>query len=371
MSLAVLAAVAALIAPATVAHAAPAHDAPGTLTESVAPDTVALVPGAAESHRITYWTRTSLDEPAQSSGLVFVPEGAAPDGGWPVIAWEHGTVGLASDCAPSVSGMYPEYTQMLTHWLDAGYAVVASDYIGLGTPGPHAYLDGEAEAHASIDAIRAARTVVPALSSRWAAVGHSQGGQAALFTGAKATDYAPELDYRGVAAYAPGASVVDLMLLAGRPGLPDLLPSVTKAYGTYALLGLKNARPDFDLDGYLTPLGKEVVGDAGRLCLDAMMERIENVNMSDVLSRPLEEGDFTATARPVMDIPVSGYDRPVFIAQGALDYDVPAPLVWNLIEQLEANDVQPIVRNYPLDEHMTLLRSAEPAVDDFLANILD
>ena len=43
-----------------------------------------------------------------------------------------------------------------------GWALVATDYIGLGTKGPHPYLIGVDSAHASLDAVRAARALEPA-----------------------------------------------------------------------------------------------------------------------------------------------------------------------------------------------------------------
>ena len=39
-----------------------------------------------------------------------------------------------------------------------GYAIAATDYPGLGTPGPHPYLVGDSEARAVIDSVRAARS---------------------------------------------------------------------------------------------------------------------------------------------------------------------------------------------------------------------
>src|SRR3712207_9525068 len=39
-------------------------------------------------------------------------------------------------------------------WLAAGYAVTATDYEGLATPGPHPYLNGEAVADDWIDIVR-------------------------------------------------------------------------------------------------------------------------------------------------------------------------------------------------------------------------
>ena len=34
--------------------------------------------------------------------MVLIPAGSAPVGGWPVIAWAHGTSGMARICAPSL-----------------------------------------------------------------------------------------------------------------------------------------------------------------------------------------------------------------------------------------------------------------------------
>ncbi|MFJ9363523.1 lipase family protein [Nocardia sp. NPDC101769] len=368
-----LSAVAALAALTTMAtaHSAAADAPAGTVTDQSPAVSAFGVVGAATVDRITYWTRDSSDRPALSSALVFLPQGAPPPGGRPVVAWDHGTMGVAGKCAPSTMGLDDDhYTELFSRWLADGYAVVATDYIGLGTPGPHAYLDGHAEANATVDSVRAARAVEPGLSTRWAVVGHSQGGQAAMFTATDATRYAPELDYRGGAAYAPGASAVDLMTLLGRPGLPKVLPPDMNAYAAYALLGLQAARPDFDLDSYLTPFGRDIVARARQLCLDDLIAETADVNVSDMLARPLDEGDFPVLAHPVMDIPTSGYDRPLLIAQGAVDADVPAPMVWNLEAQLVGQGTRVEMRNYPGDDHETLLATAAPDVDGFLAQLL-
>jgi acetyl esterase/lipase len=96
--------------------------------------------------------------------------------------------------------------------LERGYAIAATDYPGLGTPGPHPYLVGESEARAVIDSVRAARSF-PGIgnSARYAVWGHSQGGQAALFTGMISKAYAPDLHLLGVAAAAPATDLATLM----------------------------------------------------------------------------------------------------------------------------------------------------------------
>ena len=74
------------------------------------------------------------------------------------------------------------------------------------------YLIGENEGRSSLDAVRAAHQIPGlSLSNRTVVWGHSQGGQAALWTGGLAPDYAPELDLLGVTAAAPAADVKGLI----------------------------------------------------------------------------------------------------------------------------------------------------------------
>lgn len=86
-----------------------------------------------------------------------------------------------------------------------GYPVAMTDYEGLGTTDrTHPYLLGQSEAYGVLDIVRTAQRLFGTqISSQIAIVGHSQGGQAALFAGHYASSWAPELDLTGVAAFAP------------------------------------------------------------------------------------------------------------------------------------------------------------------------
>ncbi|GAB3204276.1 lipase family protein [Nocardia tengchongensis] len=305
--------------------------------------------GTGSARKLTYWTRDSADQPALSTGVVFTPAGTPPPGGWPVLSWEHGTVGIGDDCAPSVTGRSDRDNGFLATWLKQGYAIVATDYIGLGTPGVHAYLDGRAEAHAAIDMVRAARAVDDSLASKWVAIGQSQGGGAAVFTASLATRYAPELDYRGAVATGPASNIVDAATLVG-PGTTFGSSHIT-AYSAYVLNGVKAARPDFDLDSYLTPQGKQLVEDAKTLCFGPLADRAEGLSLGQLLSRPLSDGDFVPVARSVMDVPLTGYDRPLFIGQGTNDTDVPAPLTAKLVADMTLAGTHPEVHVYPGKDH--------------------
>jgi pimeloyl-ACP methyl ester carboxylesterase len=100
----------------------------------------------------------------------------------------------------------------LRQLIEQGAVVAATDYPGLGTAGPHPFLVGDSEAHAVIDSVRAARNLPGGDGGKDFAVwGHSQGGQASLYTGLIARSYAPELHLVGVAAAAPATSLVTLM----------------------------------------------------------------------------------------------------------------------------------------------------------------
>ncbi|MEU2035979.1 lipase family protein [Nocardia amamiensis] len=364
------AAVLALAPSAGLAAADPAarSEAPGTVAQTVALPEQLWIAGTGTARRVTYWTRTSDDRPALSTGAVFIPAGPAPSGGWPVLSWEHGTVGLGDECAPSTAGRSKRDLDYLAHWMRQGYAVVATDYIGLGTPGPHAYLDGRAEAHAAIDMVRAARAVDDSLSSKWVAIGQSQGGGAAVFTAAVATKYAPELDYRGAVATGPASNVVDAVALLG-PGAPALENAHLTAYVAYVLNGLQAARPDFGMDGYLSPLGKQMTTAAETLCFQPLAERAQGVPVNRMFSRPLSDGDFVATARPVMDVPLTGYDRPLFIGQGTNDTDVPAPLTAKLVSDLEVHGVRPEVHVYPGKDHSATMAASLPDSTPFVARL--
>ena len=105
-----------------------------------------------------YRSTSPTGAPIAVSGTVAVPKGNAPRGGWPVITWAHGTTGIADACAPSRANVLGGYDNpLLNRWLQAGYAVVRTDYEGLGTPGDHPYLIGVSEGRSVLDMVRAAR----------------------------------------------------------------------------------------------------------------------------------------------------------------------------------------------------------------------
>src|SRR5271168_2777883 len=193
-------------------YRAPPSEAAGTPGTLVRQELIDGAPLGATTYRVLYSSLGLAGEPIPVSGVVIVPTGPAPPGGRPIVAWAHPTSGVVSRCAPSLAIFLFEQIQGLRSFVRDGYVVAATDYPGLGTPGPHPYLVGISEARAVIDSVRVAATMPGAGGGKKFVVwGHSQGGHAALFTGILAKTYAPELELLGVAAAAPATDLVTLM----------------------------------------------------------------------------------------------------------------------------------------------------------------
>ncbi|MGE8645750.1 alpha/beta fold hydrolase [Acinetobacter vivianii] len=210
---------------------------------------------AAESSVMTYKMLGQNGKETMATSLLFVPGGPTPQGGWKIVAWAHGTTGVADQCAPSLNATGSEVGNMITQLLAAGYVVVAPDYEGLGEPSGrelHPFLNVKSEAFSITDAVVAARYYLTGqgkvVSRQWMTVGHSQGGQAAL--GAAQYQSRAKLDYKGTIAVAP-ASNLDLILTAGEQSV-DGQPSAVKipvyaSLDTFTALitaGLRNLNSD-------------------------------------------------------------------------------------------------------------------------------
>ncbi|MDX1891922.1 lipase family protein [Mycolicibacterium sp. 050158] len=212
--------------------------------------------------RIVYESTSGInDSHSLVTGTVFVPKGAPPPGGWRIVAFAHPATGIQSPCAPSGSptllGSAPDVAALL----DAGFLVTATDYQGLGlrdtdhstadpSIGPyngyHPFLDSMTEGYDVIDAVRAARTLVPAASKSFAAYGIGQGGQAAWAADELAADYRGGLDLVGVAAVRPTAALGGLADAAANGTLNRDQQTTLQQF----LAALSREYDDFHVDAY-------------------------------------------------------------------------------------------------------------------------
>ncbi len=306
--------------------------------------------------RLTYTSRDSAGRATVTSGIVALPTGTAPVGGWPVMAYAHGTVGMADVDAPSIRGMFDVDADYVSHWLAQGYAVAYTDYAGFGTPGIMQYLDGKSAAYNVVDSVRSARAVLPNLSKNYIVTGISQGGHAALVTGVYGKTYAPELALKGIAASGPPTNIENLAPIAG-PLMPDLPLSGLTLFVTYMIAGLNATYPEANVSSYLTPLGRDLMAKAPVTSLEEMSAAVNGVSLNQVFSRQLADQNILPKLRAYMGVPVSGYTTPVFISQGVIDTTVPAPLTWKHVADMHLRLQNVDMHNYNSGHTQTLATS--------------
>ncbi len=331
------------------------------------------IPGTARAWRVAYRTSTSGSVPAVSTGTVYVPQGQAPAGGWPVLSWAHGTTGLADACAPSVTGWSQRDRDYLSHWLGQGYAIVATDYAGLGTPGGMPYLDGKVEAHNVVDMVKAGLHIPAAsLSRSWVAIGQSQGGGAAIATARHATEYGgQELDYRGAVGTGVPAYIENIAAIVG-PGVPPVaLPKGMTAYGIYILAGLDTAHPELGIPSVLTDRGRALLEQARAQCLSEFEQTAAGTVLGSLFTAPPASlPGFHEALFDYMKMPEDGFDRPLFIGQGLKDTDIIMPSTLLYAATLQRNGQPLTFRTYPTDHSGTMAASL-PDTTPFIRALFD
>ncbi len=324
------------------------------------------VPADAHAWRILYTTTGVDGEVRVASGLVVVPrKGVGP---WPVIDWNHGTTGFAQHCAPSLMErpFWAGALFQLPQIIDNGWALVATDYIGLGTEGPHPYLIGPPSAYASLDAVRAAHELEDAhLSVNTVVWGHSQGGGAALWTGALARSYAPEVFLRGVAALAPAAEPASLVShLRGVVG--------GSIFTSFAFASFEAIYDDVTYREYMRPGAEVTVRRMSERCLNdpgTLVSAVASIGLSGDPELFASSPASGALGRHLRDnAPPPTVSAPVLVAQGSTDGIVRPATQRSLIERFCAAGQLLDYRLYEGFGHTQIVElKASPLRDDLLA----
>ncbi|MFI5675436.1 lipase family protein [Streptomyces cellulosae] len=182
------------------------------------------LPGTAT--RLMYKSTDSNGRPVAVTGAYIEPTAAWKGGRTrPLVAVAPGTMGQGDQCAASLGLEHPlrlngqtlsvGYENLAVYRLLAqGIAVVVTDYAGLGaTDRLHTYVNRVDEAHAVLDAVRAARalrgTSVTA-DSPVALFGYSQGGGATAAAAELQATYAPDVTLSGTYSGAPPADLAEV-----------------------------------------------------------------------------------------------------------------------------------------------------------------
>ncbi|MGC0362462.1 hypothetical protein ABH922_000446 [Rhodococcus sp. 27YEA15] len=240
------------------------------------------VPGVSDTwpgnaHTIMYTSNLEDGSPVATTGVLIDPtfpwRGPGPQ---PTIVMPAGTVGQGDQCAPSKNvgnavniQISPNLSLPVNYnlidadaMLTLGVRVVMPDYIGLGTPGIHTYVNRIEQGNAVIDATKAANEFwnLPA-STPVAFWGYSQGGGAAASAAELVGARAPELNVIGTYA---GAADPDLHKVLERADGSFL----TGAVG-YTLNGLLARDPELQpiIDRRLNDKGKQWLAMSATQCV--------------------------------------------------------------------------------------------------------
>ena len=201
------------------------------------------LPPSLSLSRFMYQSKTSSGALVPVSGFILWPYVARSyHGGIPIVAWAHGTSGTAPECAPSnIQNLWYQFQGLYEIALH-GYAVIATDYAGLGVAKDasgkaiiHEYITGSAQANDIYFSVPAARQAFPNLSREFVAMGHSEGGGAAWAFAEKIAKE-PMIGHLGTIALSPFTRLLDLPL--DEPIIPAILlflaPNLETNYGPFA-----------------------------------------------------------------------------------------------------------------------------------------
>ncbi|KZO58669.1 lipase [Dietzia maris] len=232
----------------------------------------------ADAQRIMYRSTGAAGSPIAVTGAYLHPK--APwtgPGPRPLAVVTPGTQGQGDQCAPSKSMEVGLGVQTAPPSAAAGYAVidaltmvqegfavVVTDYEGLGTPGHHPYVNRDSQGRSALDAARAALRLPGtdlAPDSKTVVSGYSQGGGAAAAAGEMQPTYAPDVNLVGIAAGAPPSDMIGTLervdggLLTGAVG--------------YAINGILQVHPELRdaFDRQLNDAGKRMLEVTAGQCV--------------------------------------------------------------------------------------------------------
>lgn len=319
---------------------------------------------AVQAWRVMYLSRDLQGNPIAVTGLFAAPTAAPPGGGFPLLAIAHGTEGLAQKCAPSLdpwslppfAGEYLSFPDTaIVPFVQAGYAVAATDYQGLGAPGTSSFLVGSAEAQSVVDSVRALRNFdevdLNDLTFIW---GHSQGGHSIAFTAQLLQELAPEIKLNGILLAAPAAQLQTLVETVLKPDQPSPVTGIA------AMVAASwNQAYDLQLDTVLTPAGIEKIPGLLQECvLDSIaafaIGRPSDFYYADpTVTAPWSDVMNANTPKPVL------YPAPVFVAQGASDTVVAPQATEQFVNALcsAGNAVQ--FNLYPNADHLGVVKASQ------------
>ncbi|MFN3817809.1 lipase family protein [Blastomonas sp.] len=366
---------------------------PGRLLRSEPIGRAQLPSRAGSGQRMLYSSSSDFgtERAIAASGAVYFPKGKPPRGGWRVMVWAHGTKGVADVCAPSFAGLDTAESGFVDRWLKRGYAVVAPDYEGLGTPGPHPYMGLGSAARTTLDAARALADD-QRLADELVIAGHSQGAHAAFGAGLIQPHYAPDVHLRAVlvaglpgeagfahedAASSRSASPLAVPLDPQTPrdsvrslraeGFDPWIAVYLNYVSSYAL-----AFPGFRAEHWLTADGLKIADELSKACASPTLAAFmaSRRPASDLMKRDLS--DIERGAARFRRYPAPHFSMPVLLVIARHDALTAPELSFNMARAACARDsaitVRYVERGSHADARAELGRSGPDFADAVLAD---
>lgn len=271
--------------------------------------------------RIMYRSTDSRGNPMAVTGTYFEPFNRWPGAGpRPLVVYGPGTQGLADQCAPSrlfnqgihfapfLDITFNYESLFIATMVARGFAVVMTDYQGLGTPGVHTYVNRVAQADAMLDAGRAAQRL-PGTSldpgGPIALMGYSQGGGASAAAVELAGTYAPELSVVGAYAGAPPTDLQDQIAFLDGSAMAGLIGyALNSVIATYPEVGEK-------VQATLSPMGRKLLADTRTQCVTETVLRFRFKRAQDFFVSDISQLVTEPVFRRLFDEQRIGRHRPV------------------------------------------------------------
>lgn len=312
---------------ASTAQVDPANATPGTVlaSEPLDPIDIRVTRAGATATRFTYRSTSGIDgAPTTVTGSAFVPRKPPPPGGWPVVVYAHANSGILPNCGPSSQTDLLGNTPQVEMLLRNGYLVVMPDYQGLGSRGPHPYLEPKTVAYNVIDAARAVRELESEASVNWGAYGVFQGGQAAWAAAELAPSYGAGLNMVGALALAPAADMSPLPQAA----LDRRLSRDQVALMHWIVNSVHRVEPDVALENYLHGFAmenNEALLQCSGSALDTRNRLALQLNGDDVAPDSQQSADRLSDTLRRWSLPQPGESSriPVMVVVGERDTMVP------------------------------------------------
>ncbi len=344
---------------------------PGTMVKS---EEIPGSPDGTKSYRFIYNSTDLNDASTVVSGIFVTPTTPAPAGGFPLITYAHGTTGANRHCGISLTPFEPNtpgYQGMsqILPLVQEGYAVVGTDYQGMGAPGDPSYLVGQIEGQNTLDAVRAVHNWQTNVNKDQTLIwGHSQGGHSAAFAAQMAPTYAPELKIQGAAVLAPG-------LLPSLPLAVEGLLASTKPSGQTGFVMLIAASwsatyPDqMSPDDILTPAGVAKLPIVNTLCGSQQSDAFKDGPMSEYIKDPVPAVFYDLATKNTPG--ATPTDMPIVMVQGMKDTTIIPQLTLAFNKQYCQIGNTVDFHIYPDDVHSSVVTNSRSLIQQWMKDRLE